>query len=48
MLTDKSVRAAASRDKAYKLADGLGLHLRVSVSGQKSWRYKYRFENKER
>ena len=48
MLTDEAVRAAASRDKAYKLADSRGLHLHVSASGQKSWRYKYRFENKER
>ena len=48
MLTDKAVRVAASRDKAYKLADNRGLHLHVSASGYKSWRYKYRFENKER
>lgn len=48
MLTDKAVRAAASRKKAYKLADSRGLHLHVSASGHKSWRYKYRFENKER
>ncbi|HEY8602840.1 tyrosine-type recombinase/integrase [Tsuneonella suprasediminis] len=48
MLMDKAVRAAASRDKAYKLADSRGLHLHVSASGHKSWRYKYRFENKER
>ena len=48
MLTDKAVRAAASRDKAYKLTDSRGLHLYVSASGHKSWRYKYRFEQKER
>lgn len=48
MLTDKAVRVAASRDKASKLADGRGLHLHVSASGHKSWRYKYRFEYKER
>ncbi len=48
MLTDKAVRAATARDKAYKLADSRGLHLHVSTSGHKSWRYKYRFENKER
>ena len=48
MLTDKAVRAAASREKAYKLADSRGLHLHVSASGHKSWRYKYRFEKKER
>lgn len=48
MLTDKAVRAAAAQDKAYKLTDARGLHLHVSTSGHKSWRYKYRFENKER
>ena len=48
MLTDKAVRAASAQDKAYKLTDARGLHLHVSTSGHKSWRYKYRFENKER
>ena len=48
MLTDKAVRAAAPREKAYKLADSRGLHLHISVSGHKSWRYKYRFNKKER
>ena len=41
MLTDKAVRAAAAREKAYKLADSRGLHLHISVSGHQSWRYKY-------
>ena len=48
MLTDKAVRAATARDKGYKLADSRGLHLHISASGHKSWRYKYRFERKER
>ena len=48
MLTDKAVRAATARNKAYKLADSRGLHLHISASGHKSWRYKYRFERKER
>ena len=48
MLTDKAVRAAKARDKAYKLADSRGLHLHVSTAEHKSWRYKYRFEKKER
>lgn len=48
MLTDKAVRAATAQDKAYKLTDSRGLHLHVSASGHKSWRYKYRFEKKER
>ena len=48
MLTDKAVRAAGAQDKAYKLTDSRSLHLHVSASGHKSWRYKYRFERKER
>ncbi|WP_346031523.1 Arm DNA-binding domain-containing protein [Erythrobacter westpacificensis] len=48
MLTDKAVRAAAAKEKAYKLTDSRGLYLYVSEKGHKSWRYKYRFEKKER
>ncbi len=48
MLTDKAVRTAAAKDKAYKLTDNRGLHLHVATSGHKSWRYQYRFEKKER
>ena len=48
MLTDKAVRAAEVRGTAYKLADSRGLYLHVSASGHKSWRYKYRFDKKER
>lgn len=48
MLTDKAVRAAGPKDRAYKLTDSRGLHLHISPSGHKSWRYKYRFEKKER
>lgn len=47
MLTDKTVRAADVRGKAYKLTDSRGLHLHVSAKGHKSWRYKYRFDKKE-
>ena len=47
MLTDKAVRAAAAKDKAYKLNDSGGLYLYVSPKGHKSWRFKYRFESKE-
>ena len=47
MLTDKAVRAAAAKDKAYKLNDSGGLYLHVSPKGHKSWRFKYRFDAKE-
>ena len=47
MLTDKAVRAAGPRDKAYKISDSGGLYLHVSPKNHKSWRFKYRFERKE-
>jgi integrase len=47
-LSDFAVRKAKSRDKAYKLADGGGLHILVQPSGSKLWRLKYRFGGKEK
>jgi integrase len=47
MLTDRAVRAAAPRDRAYKVSDSNGLFLHVSPKGHKSWRFKFRFEGKE-
>jgi integrase len=40
-LTVKAVEAAKPKDKPYKLADGAGLYLFVSVAGGKSWRANY-------
>lgn len=47
MLTDKAVRAAIAKDKAYKVSDSGGLFLHVSPKNHKSWRFKYRSEGKE-
>jgi len=47
MLTDKAVRAAAPKDKAYKISDSGGLFLHVSPRNHKSWRFKYRLDGKE-
>jgi integrase len=47
MLTDKAVRAAAPKDKAYKVSDSGGLFLHISPKNHKSWRFKYRMEGKE-
>lgn len=47
MLTDKAIRAAAPKDKAYKLSDSGGLFLHISPKNHKSWRFKYRLEGKE-
>ena len=48
MLTDTAIRNAKPKKKAYKLFDGDGLYLMVSPTGFMSWRYKYRFNDKER
>jgi len=54
MLTDKQIRAAAGRDKAYRLADGQGLHLQVMPASAKDgrvsklWRYRYEFAGTEK
>lgn len=47
-LTDRTIRTAASRDKAYKIFDGGGLHLLVTPQGSKLWRLKYRFDGREK
>lgn len=47
-LSEVAVRQAKSKDKAYKLADGGGLHLLVKTNGTKCWRLKYRYQNKEK
>jgi len=46
-LTAVQVRSAKSQKKPYKLTDGYGLHLYVSTSGKKTWRYRYRVAGKE-
>lgn len=47
-LTDKAIRAAKTKPKDYKLADGGGMYLLVRQSGAKYWRLKYRFAGKEK
>ena len=47
-LKDLEIKYAARRSKEYKLFDGDGLYVLVKPSGSKLWRYKYRFEGKER
>lgn len=45
-LTDRAVRSAKPKEKAYKLSDGGGLYLYLTKSGVKSWRYDYSFAGK--
>ena len=47
-LTDTEIKRAKAREKAYNLADGGGMSLSVTSSGGKLWRWKYRFEGKEK
>lgn len=39
---------AKPQDRNYRLTDGRGLYLEVSTSGGKWWRFKYRFNGKEK
>lgn len=48
MLTDAKVRAAKPREKSYKLTDANRLHLLVTPSGGKLWRWNYDYDGKQR
>lgn len=47
-LTDTGIRKAKPSDKPQKLADGGGLYLLLNANGAKWWRFKYRFEGREK
>ena len=47
-LTDITIRNIKPREKPYKLADEKGLFLLITPAGGKWWRFKYRFEGKEK
>ena len=47
-LTNTSIRNAKSKEKTCKLYDERGLYLEISPKGGKWWRFKYRFEGKEK
>lgn len=46
-LSDTRIRSAKPRSKAYKLTDGNGLHLEITPTGARLWRYRYRIGGKE-
>ena len=48
VLTDRTIKAAKPKEKDYKLTDGGGLFLLITKNGGKRWRFKYRFDNKEK
>lgn len=47
-LTDVKLRSAKPAEKQFKLFDGDGLYLLVTPNGGKCWRFKYRFDGKEK
>jgi hypothetical protein len=47
-LTDTKIRTIKPKEKAYKLADEKGLFLLINPTGSKCWRFKYRFNAKEK
>ena len=47
-LTDTAIRRAAVKRKPYKIFDSGGLFLLINPNGGKWWRFKYRFNNKEK
>ncbi len=47
-LTEVAIRNCKQRDKTFKLSDERGLYLEVAPAGGKWWRFKYRFQGKEK
>jgi len=47
-LTNTEVVNAKPRQKPYRLFDGRGLYIEVAPSGGRWWRFKYRFDGKEK
>lgn len=47
-LTDIALKAAKPTEKTQRLFDGGGLYLEISPTGGRWWRFKYRFEGKEK
>lgn len=48
MLSHFSIGRAAPKERPYRLSDGLGLYLLVEPSGSKKWRFRYRFQGREK
>lgn len=47
-LTDLAIRNAKPRAKPYKMDDAFGLFVLIQPSGGRLWRFKYRFEGREK
>ncbi len=47
-LSDKEIKAAKPQQKLYRLYDGNGLLLEIPSKGNKRWRFRYRFNGREK
>lgn len=47
-LTEALIQKAKTREKPYKLCDGNGLYLLMNPTGSMWWRFRYRFDRKEK
>lgn len=47
-LTELQIKNAKPKEKDYKLSDGFGLHLLVTPTGGKLWRFQYRFDGRQK
>lgn len=47
-LTDSAVRNAKPKEKVYKLHDARGLFLLINKNGSKWWRFRYRYQGREK
>jgi hypothetical protein len=46
-LNEARIRAAKPKERPYKLRDGRGLHLLITPSGGRLWRFRYRHAGRE-
>lgn len=47
-LTDTAIRNLTSREKPFKVSDSAGLYLLVNPGGSRLWRFKYRYNGREK
>ena len=47
-LTDIEIRRSKPAEASHKVSDSGGLHLLITPTGGKLWRWKYRFEGAEK
>ena len=48
MLSDIKLKSLKPKDKIYALTDEKGLSIEVSPKGGRWWRFKYRFDGKQK